>query len=72
MRCLRAAAFPDLAANKKGGGDLKMSISEEIIKTWKENPEIREEFNNDLAAYAAFREAEANGLVKFTRAPIIK
>ena len=39
------------------------SLAEDIIRTWKEDAKIRQEFGN-LSTYAAYREAEAAGRVK--------
>lgn len=41
-----------------------MTLEQQIIHEWKTNPSIRAEFNNNLPAYSAYREAEAAGLVR--------
>ena len=46
--------------------------SSEIISTWKTNPQIREEFLNDISRYEAYLKAEENGQIRMVRTPIIK
>ena len=39
------------------------TLAQDIIYRWKKDPALRKEFGS-LGAYAAFREAEARGIVK--------
>ncbi|MDO9371275.1 MAG: hypothetical protein Q7U07_01600 [Gammaproteobacteria bacterium] len=39
-------------------------LAADTIKTWKRDPKIRVEFNNNLTSYAAYRKAEAAGRLR--------
>ena len=40
------------------------SIEEKIIAEWKSDPKLRQEFENDLNSWAAFRRNELAGNIK--------
>jgi hypothetical protein len=46
-------------------------LAGEILKAWKASPELRAEFDNDITCYAAFRRAEAQGLVKTVKSTVV-
>lgn len=43
-----------------------LTLDQEIIRAWKNSPEIRREFGT-LKCYSAFRRAESKGLVKIVK-----
>ena len=55
---------PKKTAEEQSAEEAKLPLEDRCKARWDRDPELREEFNDNLASYVAFEKANAGGLVK--------
>jgi hypothetical protein len=50
---------------------IQPEVAADVVKQWRASPELRAEFGDDVLRFAAYKNAESQGLVRAARAAVV-